>query len=125
MVVTILTFTFNLLIPIIMVVLGIIFKNASIKVNYLAGYRTTRSMKSPETWEFANKYFASIMIKMGMVFIVLALIVSIISVQCSEDVQAVAMIISVTVQTIAIIVAIAPVEKALRNKFDEDGKRRV
>jgi Predicted integral membrane protein len=125
MVVTILTFAFNLLIPIIMVILGVVFKNASIKVNYVAGYRTTRSMKNQETWEFANRLFASIMIKMGIVFIVLSLIISIISVQDSEDVQAIVMIINVTVQTIAVVAAIAPVEKALKNNFDEDGKRRV
>ena len=47
----------TLLIPIIMLVFGAIFsKKAPKSINHIYGYRTPRSMKNQNTWEFANMY---------------------------------------------------------------------
>ena len=123
--VTIFVFVFNLLIPVIILILGLIFKNASTKINYIYGYRTVRSMKNQDTWEFANKYYGSISIKMGIIFTIIGLIISLITMTYDKTVQGIVMIIWVTIQTIAIIATIPPVEKALKNTFDDNGNRRV
>ena len=125
MIVTIFTFTFNLLIPVLILILGIIFRNASTKINYIYGYRTVMSMKNQETWEFANKYYGLICIRMGIMFTILGLILSLITMNFSENVQGITMIIWLTVETIAIIITIIPVEKALKKNFDEKGNRRA
>ncbi len=122
---TIFIFVFNLLIPIIILILGLIFKNASTKINYIYGYRTVRSMKNQDTWEFANKYSGSINIKMGIIFTIIGLVISLITMNQGKTVQGIVMIIWVTVLTIAIIATIPPVEKALKKNFDDNGNRRL
>ena len=82
------------------------------------------SMKNQETWEFANKYYGLISIRMGIVFIILGLIISLITMNFSENVQGIVMIIWLTAETITIIATIIPVEKALRRNFDEKGNRK-
>jgi uncharacterized membrane protein len=43
------------------------------KVNMLYGYRTERSMASPETWSFAHRYSARLLIWLGLALIILAI----------------------------------------------------
>ena len=46
-----------LLIPVIMVVFGALFrKKAPGRINLVYGYRTLRSMKNVDTWNFAHHY---------------------------------------------------------------------
>ena len=48
----------TLLIPLSMLGFGYrFFKKAPTNINVLLGYRTARSMKNRETWEFAHRYF--------------------------------------------------------------------
>ncbi len=44
------------------------------KINYLYGYRTRRSMKNQESWDFAQQYSAKEMIKLGFGFIILSIV---------------------------------------------------
>lgn len=122
---TIFIFVFNLLIPVAILVLGLIFRNVTTKINYIYGYRTVRSMKNQDTWDYANKYFGLISIRMGIVFSIIGLIISFLTFHKSDLVQGVTMIIWLTAQTIAIIATIPPVEKALKNTFDEQGNRKI
>ena len=125
MLITIFVFTFNLLIPVIMLIMGLAFRKPPKKINYIYGYRTTRSMQNQDTWEFAHVYFGSIMRKVSIITIIISLIASIISMNFNDDMKAIIMLIVITVQTIVIIAAIFPVEKALKQTFDEKGNRRV
>ena len=46
----------DLLIPTVMVLFGRAFlKKAPKEINYVFGYRTSRSMKNRDTWEFAHQ----------------------------------------------------------------------
>ena len=38
------------------------------EINYIYGYRTTNSMKSPEAWKFAQAFAGRISISSGLVF---------------------------------------------------------
>lgn len=43
-------------------------------INHIYGYRTARSMKSAESWYFAQRYSARIMIGMGLILGLLAVV---------------------------------------------------
>lgn len=110
-----------LLIPVIMIIGGYLMKvKTPKKINGIYGYRTERSMKNKETWNFANKLCGDIWLKTGLIMLIISAIITAIG-SINENVFAVASIVILVVQTIVLIVTIVPVEKALGNKFDEDG----
>ena len=45
------------------------------KINEFYGYRTTRSRKSQEAWDFAQKYSAKMMTVLGLVALIVAAVV--------------------------------------------------
>lgn len=62
----------NLIIPLSMIFLGKYFsKHAPGQINMLFGYRTARSMKNQDTWQFAHHYFGKLWFKMGLWMLVL------------------------------------------------------
>ena len=66
---------FNLLIPVIMLIAGKLFRtNAPKHINWIIGYRTAMSMKNEDTWVFAHKYAGSFYWKWGWVVLVFAII---------------------------------------------------
>lgn len=52
--------------PIILIVGFIMLKRPPKKINRIYGYRTKRSMKSQEQWDFAQKYSAKGLLRGGM-----------------------------------------------------------
>ena len=62
----------NLIIPLSMIFLGKYFsKHAPGQIYMLFGYRTARSMKNQDTWQFAHHYFGKLWFKMGLWLLVL------------------------------------------------------
>lgn len=113
----------GIMVPAILTVIGGIFlKHPPKEINFIAGYRTARSMKSREAWDFANRYSARLMLICGIVLLIISAAIMVIFRNKSEDIQAMIMVVLCTVQTIAIVVTIIPVEKALKDKFDEQGR---
>lgn len=56
----------DLQIPFMMIVVGLIFRKWIPKeINSVTGYRTKRSMSSQEAWEYANRRFAVLWLKIG------------------------------------------------------------
>lgn len=81
-------------------------------------------MKSNETWIFANKCMGRLWRKVGLLLI-LTLIPMLFVINKSEDyIGVVGGIISI-LQVIAIVGTIIPIEKALKENFDEEGNKRV
>lgn len=89
------------------------------KINGVIGYRTDRSMKNSETWNYAQKYCGKLWLKTGLVMITVSAAVLLVS-KASEIV----MIVLVSVQTAAVVLSIFPVERELERVFDEEGRRR-
>ena len=57
----------DLILPLSMVFLGRYFvRHAPGNINMLFGYRTARSMKNQDTWQFAHRYFGKLWYKMGL-----------------------------------------------------------
>jgi len=87
------------------------------KINSLYGYRTSGSMKSPERWQFAQKYSAIELIKSGGILIVLAMIPLIWPVLKNSEFA-----ISMAMVLLFVFIMIYRTEKALKKKFADNPK---
>ena len=64
-----------LLIPGIMIICGKYYtKKAPKTINHFVGYRTSRSMKSNETWKFAHNYMGKIWFRIGLVLLLVSVL---------------------------------------------------
>lgn len=114
-----------LLIPAIMLVFGRRFsKRAPKKINYLFGYRTGRSMKNQETWEFAHHLIGRLWLRTGVVLMPVSAAAMAAVAGRDTDTVSVWGTIAVLVQTVILVLTVIPVERALKKNFDETGQRR-
>lgn len=120
----IVAFLLTLLVPTIMIIFGSIFsKNSPKNINRIYGYRTPRSMKNQETWEFANKYCGKLWLRIGIIMLIITSMLLVIAMTFGESIVLVCTSIFVTIQTVTIILSVLPVEMALKKEFDDEGKR--
>lgn len=82
------------------------------KINLLYGYRTKSSMKSKESWHFAQKYSSIEMMKLGVV-LTLSSILGIFYYPKGK----IGMILGLGLILITVIFLFIRVEKAIKNKF--------
>lgn len=110
-------------IPAIMLIIGILWKKSPPKnINGFYGYRTPRSMKSQEAWDFANKYLANLYFTWGVICTILTAVVLSIYMGRGEILEK--LMIYVTIfQVACVTLPILPTELALKRNFDKDGKR--
>ena len=115
----------NLWIPLVMIGLGHVFsKRAPGKINYLFGYRTTRSMKNEDTWTFAHQYFGKLWRVIGWSLLVVSPAAMLFVLGKNVDTVGTVDSILCLLQTVVLILPIFPTERALKRTFDEDGHRR-
>ena len=115
----------DLLIPMIMIIGGwMMWRHTPKNINGFVGYRTPRSMKYRDTWDFAHIYCGRLWWKIGWMMLVPSVIVNIPFYGSTDDTIGGAGVILVTIQTAILIVSIFPTEKALKNNFDEDGRKK-
>jgi uncharacterized membrane protein len=79
------------------------------KINGIYGYRTSRSMKSQENWDIAQRYSSQLMLKQGLVM--LAIGGMLIALPLTEEVSAV---ISIALLIVSVIVLFVQTEKKLK-----------
>lgn len=84
--------------------------------NMWVGYRTRRSMKSKETWDFAQEYSANMILWSALV----SLVVQIFSYLVFGGLTSI--LVTAAALTASILVAIILVEIQLKNRFDKQGK---
>ncbi len=114
-----------LLIPVVMMLFGKYFmKKAPENINYLFGYRTNLSMKNEETWKFSHKYIGNIWYKWGLILLPISVLVMVFVIGKDEDTIGLLGTIITIVQLIPILASIVLTEKALKDNFDEEGKRK-
>lgn len=82
------------------------------KINHLYGYRTSNSMKSQESWDFAQEYSAKKMMKLGAYITALGLLAWSIDLQLLWSVWVALIII-----TIGPILMLLQVEAELKKRF--------
>ena len=108
----------DLLIPGIMVGIGTRFlKHPPGTVNAWYGYRTARSMKNQETWDFAHETCGKLWVRLGAVLLVSAVLASVLTFKRGIETVGIVSAVVVTLQTLALIGSIFPVERALKRKF--------
>ena len=115
----------DLLIPVIMIVCGYVFrKSAPKEINSLVGYRTERSMKSKAAWDFAHEYFGKLWIIIGWAILIpSALCMLFVMGRNGDIVGGIGSGICLT-QCAAMVIPIFPTEAALKRNFDKDGNPR-
>lgn len=115
----------NILIPTIMLVAGyMMWKHCPKEINWVYGYRTSRSMKNMDTWRFAHEFCGRLWWRLGWILLIPSIVVLIPFIHSSEEVIGVVGFVVMIIQCIALIVSIFPTEIALKKNFDENGIRK-
>lgn len=84
------------------------------KINSLYGYRTNKSMKNEEIWNFANTFFTKVLLKYAAISLVAALVLVYIS---STEITWQPM----AIMLLSLAVSVIKTEQRLSKEFDEDG----
>ncbi len=114
----------DLLIPVTMLGYGRFFlKRAPKNINSAFGYRTSRSMKNKDTWEFAHKYCGKIWYVSGLLMLPVTVLLMLFVIGKSADCVGTVGGIICAVQLIPLIGSTFPTELALKKNFDKNGKR--
>ena len=112
----------NLLLPALMIVLGKEFiKNPPKTINGIYGYRTPRSKKNQDTWNFAHLYCGQLWWKIGWVMLPLAVIGMLPAIKKNDNIVGVMGTVVIIAECIVLFASIFFVERALVKKFDNDG----
>lgn len=114
-----------LLIPAIMLIFGkMMIKRAPKDINYIFGYRTTRSMKNQDTWRFAHLHCGRLWWRLGLVILIITVAVHIPFYNSDENLIGTVSTVVMVIQTIVLLVSIIPTEIALKKTFNEDGTKK-
>lgn len=109
-----------LLIPICMIIIGRVFINKPPKqINAFYGYRTSKSLKNKETWEFAHRYYGKILRVLGFILLLLSYVPMIYFYGYNAKTVGTVGGILVALQIVAMFCSIIPVERELKKNFDE------
>lgn len=115
-------FTFDLLIPILMIIVGkVMWKHPPGKINSVIGYRTSRSMKNTDTWKYAHNYCGRLWWKTGWIMLIFSVIVHFPFYHSTENIIGAAGGILCTIQCIILIVPVFSTERALKRNFTDEG----
>lgn len=92
-------------------------------INGFYGYRTSRSMKNQQTWDYAHRVCGKLWLRVGAIMLSFSLLAMLPAL--GRDVETTGMwLMGVAgVQVAVMIATIFPVEGALKHKFDKYGRR--
>lgn len=118
-------FICDMLVPAMMCVFGLIMaRRCPSRINSFFGYRTARSMKNTDTWEFAHRHSGRIFSVVGAAVLIISGIAHIPFYGCDEDRIAFVSLVITMIQLIILFISIVPTEIALKRNFNDDGTRR-
>jgi uncharacterized membrane protein len=108
----------DLLTPVTLMVLGLIYKFRPPKeINRVSGYRTPKSMKSQMTWDYAQKRIADASPPLGLALF-LAITLDKLFLPLKKEYLS---LFNVGLALLALIVLIVVIERELQEKFDAKG----
>ena len=114
----------DLLIPAAMIFYGRKFMKAPPKnINASFGYRTARSMKNQDTWDFAHRYCGWLWYRCGSVMLPSAAALLFVLGWDIGVIGSTGLIVA-GVQLVVMLGTLLPVEAALKRTFDDSGLRR-
>ena len=113
-----------LLVPAVMALFGWIFLRRPPKsINSVYGYRTRRSMASPEAWAFAHRACGRVWLRWGMRTAVLSVLLMLPALGWDVEAAAWWMLGLTTLQCAALFLSMIPVERELKRNFDLSGHK--
>lgn len=113
------------LIPVIMVIAGrLMRKRPPKKINGVIGYRSARSMKNMDTWNFAHDYCGKLWWKAGWAMLLPSILAHIPVYGGSENLIGTVSMIVMAMQIAVLPASVFLTERALKRAFTEDGVRR-
>ena len=111
-----------LIMPLTMIGFGLLFvKNPPKTRNVGFGYRTTWSMKSQETWDFAHYYMGKAWLYAGIPLGLVTILLLIVFRNLDKDALGNIMLVVFGLQFIGLLLPIVPTEVALKSRFDKKG----
>lgn len=114
-----------MLIPLTVFFFGFRFvKKPPERINYVFGYRTQRSMRNNETWEFAHKHIGRTWMICGNIMLPVSLVAMLFAVGGSTSLVGTVGGVLCAVQLAVMLCSIIPTERTLKKNFDELGNRR-
>ena len=118
------TLVMVLLIPGTMMFFGNDFLRCSGTINRVHGYRTRRSMASQEAWNYAHNICGRLWKKTGVRMLAPSLLAELLLLGSSVETMGMWSLGIVTIQVTVIFFTIIPVERALKQNFDQFGRKR-
>lgn len=113
-------FICNAIIPVMMIVFGrVMWKHPPKNINGIYGYRTKRSMKNMDTWNFAHEYCGKLWWRAGWIMLIFSVIVPLPFSQSGENAVGVLGMVLCLAQCAVLILSIIPTENALKRTFDK------
>lgn len=115
----------TLLIPLMMLGFSRRFQTHPPKsINSFYGYRTARSMKNRQTWDFAHRVCGKIWLRAGIILLLVSLVVMLLARSWSEERIELCCLLVTVLQLVVLVGSILPVERALKHNFDQFGRKR-
>ena len=112
-------FIVNMIIPIVMLIIGVVFQtNPPRRMNSIYGYRTKRSLKDEKSWLFAQNYLGKTWFKMSLVLSPVTILLMLMVYQKLIDTIAYMTLFIVAIQVFVLLSAIFMTEKALIKMHD-------
>ena len=108
------------LIPVIILASGYYYKN-HVPKTMKSGYRTARSTRSRETWVFAHRMLGRLWRPLGWVLLTVSFFGMFAVLIINKDALEKATSVLTVVQAVAMVGSLIPVERALKQSFDENG----
>lgn len=114
----IMMFICNLLMPVLMLAAGYMMdRHTPKKINGIYGYRTARSMKNMETWNYAHHYFGKLWMRCGALTLAPSVLVQLPFIHSTENCIGIVTTIITAIQLVVLMIPVFLTEKALRRKF--------
>ena len=115
----------DLLVPVILVAFGWVFRHRPPgHINGVYGYRTARSMKNQETWDFAHRYCGKLWFRLGLILLPVSVLAMLPVLGADTGTVGLWCGGVSLVQVIVLVGSMFPVERALKRTFDDFGRKR-
>ena len=116
----ILSFLSAQVIPVTILAAGYYYKN-HVPKTMKSGYRTRRSTLSRETWVYAHRMLGKLWRPLGWILLTVSFFGMFAVLVCNEPALKQASGVLDAIQAVAMLGSLIPVERALRQNFDENG----
>lgn len=108
----------DFMIPLLMVIFGAVFLRwPPGEINGFYGYRTGRSMKSQEAWDFAQMYFGKVWLRTGTAMLIPSVLAMLPCMGESDGKVGLWGGIVVMAECAIMLLSILPIERALKRRF--------